>query len=141
MMEADEFLAALGQCQDGHEQLAVINRWKGGKAGGGRFQPRAAGGGRADRAPRTPKTVGERGPRKCPNCGGTHEDRKCPKAPVAVKDRACWDCGQTGHNSANCPKKSLKAIEDQPGNDTRTGIKGLMLFFLLQDEEGYQATR
>ena len=54
--EADEFLSALAQCQDGHEKLAATNRWKSGKTGGGgRFQPRRADGprgGRRERAPR-----------------------------------------------------------------------------------------
>ena len=41
MEEADEFLAALAQCQDGDEQVAVINRWKGKRDGGGHFMPTA----------------------------------------------------------------------------------------------------
>ena len=145
MEDADEFLAALAQCQDGHEQLAVINRWKSSKAGNGRYQPRNPAGQRGERRERSspaPRGATDRGPRKCPNCGGTHEDRKCPKPPVAVKDRLCWECGLPGHSSASCPKKSLKAIEDQP--DTRSGIKavsGLMPFFMVQDDEGFQAPR
>ena len=35
----------------------------------------------------------------------------------------------------------MEAIEDQLADDTRTGIKCLMPFFLIQDEEGYQAPR
>ena len=53
MEDADEFLAALAQCQDGHEQLAVINRWKSSKAGNGRYQPRNPAGQRGERRERS----------------------------------------------------------------------------------------
>ena len=140
MEEADEFLAALAQCQDGEQQIAVINRWKGKRDGQGRFQPRAARGER--REPKTPAAspkTSERGPRKCPNCNGTHESRTCPKPGIAVKDRLCFECNLPGHSAQHCPtKKALKAIEDQPAQvQARAAVAGLAWLGMVQDD-GYQ---
>ena len=65
MEEADEFLAALAQCQDGDEQIAAINRWEGDRTSSGRSMPKAEGqlGERRERDTATPK-ASERGPRK-----------------------------------------------------------------------------
>ena len=49
------------------------------KGGGGN---RGAGGGGK-------RTDAERGPRMCPNCGGTHKELKCPHPEVDRKDRVC----------------------------------------------------
>ena len=111
MEEADGLLAALSQCRDGDEQIAVINRWKGNRDGGGSFQPRAPRGERRERSAPTPKTP-ERGPRKCPNCNGTHESRACPKLGIAVKDRLCFGCSSpdTAPHSA-LPNRHWKPLK------------------------------
>ena len=60
-----------------------------------------------------------RPPRKCANCGESHEARVCPNPAVAVEDRKCWTCGLK-HMSRDCPQKGkvmgrpVNAIEDGP---------------------------
>ena len=92
--------------------LAALNKvWE------GRFAKKPAGAGGARREPSSqPRSPNTDRPRKCPNCSETHESKVCPKPSVDMKDRACHECGKTGHYSRNCPSKqrAVKAIEDGP---------------------------
>ena len=78
-----------------------------------------------------------RPPRKCPNCGGTHEARVCHKPPVDVKSRPCWNCGEPGHVSSKCPAKTLRAIEDV----TVAHVSSDLLAQFMVDDEGFQEVR
>ncbi len=81
--------------------------------------------------PRTATAITDRAPRKCPNCNGEHQERRCPRPAVAVKDRACWGCGEKGHTRTRCPQRQrdLKAMEDGPASPGN--VNG---FFMVEDE-------
>ena len=115
------------------DMIAALQRLQ--RRNGGRFPPRggARDGGRdQQRGGGAGRERDERAPRKCPNCASTHPGR-CTKAPVAPADRVCFGCGEKGHVSSRCPKKtgtrSVKAV----GEDTETALKA---FFMV--DEGFR---
>ena len=67
-----------------------------------------------ERRPAPP--AGERQPRRCPNCTGTHKETRCPHPDVGFKGRKCFNCDQTGHTASACPKpkpKAVRTVEEQ----------------------------
>ena len=81
-----------------------------------------------------------RPPRRCANCGETHEARICPKPAIPVTERKCWTCGEK-HMARDCPQKKkgpIKAIED--GSISAITASALNGFFAV-DHEGYQMAR
>ena len=111
---------------------------------GGR--PRGALG--APRAPTPPRT-GVRAA-KCGNCGGEHETRACDKPLLAEDKRACFNCGETGHQARNCklPDRRKKAginmvgayqqqqsPQGSPPQGTRMARVDLGV---MMDEEGFE---
>ena len=89
----EDFMAAI-EGLEGDELLAAVGRWKARGGGAGRTAPKREGQRSNYQAP--PKPVGDRPPRKCPNCGQTHADRKCPHPPVPIDERLCWTCSKKG---------------------------------------------
>ena len=72
----------------------------------GRAGPRSGGGnggGGGGNGTGNKRPGAERGPRMCPNCGGTHVETRCPHPEVARDKRPCWTCKGTGHSSKDCP--------------------------------------
>ncbi len=109
------------------ELVAAVQRLQGRRFGNRKTPPPP---------PNRKKDDPTRPPRRCPNCGGTHDDRKCPKAPVDVGKRPCWNCGEPGHVSSKCPAKSVRAIED----GTVAHMEDLKAFFMV-DDDGHQEVR
>ena len=98
----------------------------------GKFVPR-----KQPLKPRAGAPAGDRGPRKCANCGKAHPERICPHPAVAREDRACWTCGKKNHSSRDCPDKParatgapLKAIEDL--------IRGMPAFSVVEEDDGWR---
>ncbi len=105
--------------------MAVVNRMR------GRFNNRN----RTNVRPMAPALQDrERPPRKCVNCGETHQGR-CTKAQVPSDKRPCWWCGKPGHISKDCPAKSNKAIKAVA--DAQNSLKAMFVI----DDEGYQTVQ
>ena len=77
------------------------------------------------RPPPNSQQKDQRGPRKCPNCGGVHESLKCPHASVDISQRPCWNCGKVGHRSSQCPSKqqAVKLMEQQKQANEKPSIE------------------
>jgi hypothetical protein len=124
------------------ELIAAFQNFKGKRTGGdsgrtaqGRFAQR--------RLPPRDSGGAARPPRKCANCGETHDARTCPKPSVAVSDRKCWTCGEK-HMAKDCPQKGkdvarpIRAIED--GVIAAIDAGALAGFFAV-DHEGFQTVQ
>ena len=115
------------------ELLAEFRRAKGGGKGGNR-RPKGGGKGR-------PATTDNRQPRRCPNCAGTHPEIKCPHPEVDRKDRQCWVCKKTGHNSAQCPTKkpgaALRTVTEEAGD----GIRRIGVVSYANSDDGFSPAR
>ncbi len=106
--------------------VLAVNKFNNRRRAGQRPQPGPRGQGATPPA-------GDRGPRQCPNCNGTHAERKCPKAAIPVADRTCWTCGKKNHTSRDCPDKgkALRAIVDDKSATTMNWIG-------IVDHEGFR---
>ena len=63
-----------------------------------------SGGGFDNNASSYGNTGGGGGDRACFGCGQTgHQKRDCPSGGGGGGDRACFGCGQTGHQKRDCP--------------------------------------
>ena len=111
--------------------VMAVNRFNNKRKAGQRAAPQ-----QVARGPNAASPAGDRGPRRCPNCNGTHPERKCPKPAVAVSDRRCWVCNKKGHVGRDCPDKTkgVKAIEDVKGANVLNWIGSV-------DDEGFQQPR
>ena len=120
--EATELADMISGARSVEDILAAVQRYQN-KRGTGRRPP----------PPTRRKEEPTRPPRKCPNCGGTHEDRRCPKPPVENGKRLCWNCGEAGHIASKCPAKTVRAIEDGT-----VGHVGELKAMFMVDDEGFQ---
>ena len=120
--EATELADMISGARSVEDILAAVQRYQN-KRGTGRRPP----------PPTRRKEEPTRPPRKCPNCGGTHEDRRCPKPPVENGKRPCWNCGEAGHIASKCPAKTVRAIEDGT-----VGHVGELKAMFMVDDEGFQ---
>ena len=101
--------------------VALVNRVK------GRGKGASAAGGAAARPPR-----------KCHNCGQTH-DGKCTAPEIPREKRPCWTCGKPGCISATCPLKPKGGKAGGKGGSNRSAVKAIedaLPFFGLQDGQG-----
>ena len=59
--------------------------------------------------------------------------RDCKKAKKDFKDRSCFNCGEPGHQSKDCPKKaaSVRTLQEEPRDGAGVFIG------CLGDDEGY----
>ena len=64
---------------------------------------------RAKTPPLTQVHAREQRPAKCGNCGGEHGTRDCTKPPLPPEQRACFNCGGTGHQARDCLEEDRRA--------------------------------
>ncbi len=97
---------------------------------GNRFQNRN------NRAPPPPKSIADRPPRKCANCGQQHPG-PCTKTRVPPEQRLCWKCGKPGHISSKCTAAGPVKAVDEGKAEINAVNHCLKAFFMVQDEEGF----
>ena len=93
-------------------------RGRGARVPAGERRPaaRTPAGERRPAPPTGERRPAQSGQRRCPNCSGTHKETRCPHPDVGRDGRKCFNCNQTGHTAAACPKpKSVRSVEEQSG--------------------------